>query len=183
MKTRLLIIGCLLAIVLALITVPVLAANTGTTAVTGNPAAYVAITLNQSSINLPLDPFTSPATNATLGITVTSNKAFSVVVSDNTGRGSGQGYMGNYTTSYVGSPDNTILGSPIQLAGNTIGTTTGVSATTPITGGSTLYTGTAAVNSQLLTPNTFTQPVAVTDVVLPGSNTYRIDLLFTISAT
>ena len=184
MKMRLLVIGSLLVILLALMTAPVSAAPTGTTAVTGNPSSYVAISLNQSSIYMPLDPTTSPVSNATLGITVTSNKAFSVVVSDTTGRGVGdQGFMGNYTGGYVGSPSNTKLGSAIQLAGTTSGTTSAVTVTPPIdVGGKPLYSGTAAVNSQLLTPNTFSQVVTVTDVVLPGSNTYRIDLTFTISA-
>src|SRR5208283_4499476 len=185
MKTKLLVTGILLVTVLALMTAPVSAGGTSTggAAVTGNPSSYASLTLNESSILLaPMTPGLS-ATNASLGITVTANEGgWTIAVSDNTGRAVGKGYMGNYTAgSYVASPLNTDLASPIQLAGTTNSTTTGQSASTPISGGSQIYSGSGAVNNQLLAPNTFTQPVAYTDPILPAANTYRIDLTFTLT--
>ena len=41
-----------------------------------------------------------------------------------------------------------------------------------------LYSGSAAVTNQLLAPNTFSQPVANADPVLPTGSTYRINLLY-----
>jgi hypothetical protein len=90
--------------------------------------------------------------------------------------------MGNYTSSYVASPLNTDLASPIGLTGTTVTTTTADSVSSPITStAQTLYTGNAPVYNQILAPNTFSQPVAYTDPVLPSGSTYRIDLLFTIT--
>jgi PKD repeat protein len=145
---------------------------------------YVAITLNESAINLALIPGT-PAIDTSLGITVSANAPFAITVADNTGRSSGQGYMGNYTgTAYNVSPLNTDLASPIGLAGTTTGTTSAGTINPPIlASGQTLYTGTAAVTNQLLAPNTFTQPVAYNDQVLPSGSTYRIDLLYSITIT
>jgi hypothetical protein len=91
--------------------------------------------------------------------------------------------MGNYTSSYVASPLNTILSSPIGLAGTTNGTTSADTLTTPISTAQTLYVGNASVTNQLLAPNIFTQPVAVADPVLPTGSTYRIDLLYTVTLT
>jgi len=67
------------------------------------------------------------------------------------------------------------------LAGSANSTVPSISAySITLPSGSLLYSGTAAVSNQVLA-NTFTQPVAVTDVVLPDANVYRIDLTFTIT--
>ena len=79
---------------------------------------YVAISLNESAINLALIPG-STATDMSLGITVSANAPFVVTVADNTGRPAGvQGYMGNYTASYNQGSNalNTTLASAIGLA-------------------------------------------------------------------
>ena len=69
----------------------------------------VSITLNKNSINLALIPGSS-ATDTSLGIIVSANLPFAVTVADNTGRPSGtQGYLGNFTSSYQGSPLDTTL--------------------------------------------------------------------------
>jgi len=155
---------------------------TGTNAFT-YIASNVAITLNQTSIFMPLTAG-GTATNTSLGITVTANIPFTVTVADNTGRITNVGYMGNYTTGYVLSPLNTKLASPLGLAGTTNSTTAMKPITPPITStAQSLYSGSAAVTSQLLAPNTFTQPVALTDPVLPVGSKYRIDLIFTIAAS
>jgi hypothetical protein len=195
MKINLLLIVGLLVTGLALMAAPVSATTaTGTTALTGTVTSYVAISLNESTILLGYNglPTMTPgntATNASLSITISSNApGFSVSVSDNSGRTVGGGFaatdlghMGNFTDSaYDAFPLNTTLASALGLAGTTNGTTSEQTLTPPITTGSPLYSGTAAVTSQLLAPNTFSQYVAVTDPVLPDPSTYRIDLLFTI---
>ena len=185
MKTRALIIGFLFVIIVALMTAPVSADTTGTTALTGNPTAYVVITVNPNTIPLTLTPGAS-ATDNTLDIHLTSNKACTVSVADSTGRAGGdQGYMGNFTASYEASPLNTKLASPIQLVG-TASPPAGVTVsalTPPISTAQTLFTGIAGLNNVNCNTNTFTQPVAYTDPVLPSGSSYKIDLTFTIAAS
>jgi hypothetical protein len=92
--------------------------------------------------------------------------------------------MANYTNgAYDMSPLNTVLGSPLTLAGTTNASTVAHTVIPPITTESLLYSGSAAVTNQLLYPNTFTQPVVINDRVMPTGSIYRIDLRFTISAT
>jgi PKD repeat protein len=142
----------------------------------------VSITLNQSSIYLPLDPAASPATNSSLAIIATTNVPFSITVKDNSGRASGLGYMGNYTTSYQTGPLAINLASPLALTGTNNGSTTAVSITPPITTGSTLYTGSSSVSTQYLF-NTFSQAVSYNDARVPTGSLYRIDLEFDITPT
>ena len=155
--------------------------------VTNNVVPYLAISPNEVTIPLTLQP--GQTTNiSSLGITVSANEKFQVTVADNTGRGSNLGYMGNYTGNYPSGaydtfPLNTVLGSPLAMAGTTNGTTVAYTITPPITSGSLLYSGSAAVTNQFLYPNTFTQPVSARDLVMPTGSIYRIDLQFTISAT
>ena len=165
MKARLLIIVGLMIMAVALTVAPVMALSTGTTSITGNPQSYVSITLSNTSVYLPLDPSNSPATNSSMGITVLTNIPFSITVADMTGRSTGQGFLGNYTSGvYDASPLNTDLGSPIQLTGTTNTTTTADSITPPITTGSpqTFFTGSSYVTNQVLATE-FTRPVAYTD--------------------
>ena len=156
---------------------------------------YVAISLNESAINLALIPGSS-ATNASLGITVSANAQFAISVSDSSVRPTSYaGHMENYTSggygnqSFSGQPGlNTTLASYIQLTGTTNGTTVEQSLTPyyPIPAypsADTLYSGSASVTNQLLAPNTFTQPVAFIDPVLPSGSTYRIDLVYTVGLT
>ena len=183
MKTNKLVLIGILIIAFAAMVAPVLAANTGTTYVSGNPSKYVAITLSSGSVPLTLVPGGS-ATSSALTITADSNAKFTITVNDNSGRALGQGYMGNYTSgAYEASPTNTTLASPLQLSGTTTGTTTVGTITPPILTGTpqTLYTGTKWVSSQSL-PTLFTQPVALNDPFLPGSSVYRMDMMFTITA-
>ena len=186
MKTRVLIIGFLFVIIVALMTAPVSALTTGTTALTGNPSAYVSITLNELTIPLTLSP-SAPAVDSSLTATVSANKAFTVTVADNTGRTvpAELGYMGPYTiatTSYV-TVGEIPLTDALQLLGTTSGTTSAVAIVPPITSTpQTLYSGSAAVTAQVLA-NQFTQQVEYADAILPGTETYRIDLLYTITAS
>jgi PKD repeat protein len=139
----------------------------------------VAITLNEGSIALALVAGSS-ATDSSLVMNTTTNVPFAILVADGTVRNTTQqGYMGSYTSGAYdsGGPD---LGSPLQLAGTTTGTTTAQTITPPITStAKTLYSGSAAVTNQNL-PTVFTQPAAYSDPYLPGGSTYRIDLAFII---
>jgi hypothetical protein len=147
------------------------------------------LTLTESSIPLTLQAGHT-ATDSSLGMTVSANVPFSITVADNSatlGRTSNYGYMGDFNTNtnvYV-SPYTKTLQSKLGLSGSTSGTTavqtiSGVIPAAP--GGVPLYLGSAAVTNQLLSPNTFTQPVVITDPVMPTGYTYRIDLIFTIMA-
>jgi autotransporter-associated beta strand protein len=141
----------------------------------------VAISLNQTSIYLPLAAG-STATNRSLGITVSTNAPFTISVADNTGRTEHQGYMGSYTSGTY-DVSGAVLTSPLGLAGTANGTTTVQAVSPPITTTpQLLYAGSAAVTSQLLAPNTFSQPVVMKDPSLPYGSAYRTDLIFTIAA-
>lgn len=181
MKTKPWIIAGLLGVALALMAAPVMAYNT--TAVTGSVTSYVSISLNQSSIYLPLTAGTT-ATNSSLGITVSANSPFSVTVADASlnGKTTNYGYMSNFTGSSYDSVA-TALGSPLGLLGIDNGTTIHQTITGAIpTSGDPLYTGGAAVTNQVLA-NTLSQTVANTDLVLPSPSVYRIDLSFIIGPT
>ena len=132
-------------------------------------APSVNITLNEGSITLALVAESS-ATDSSLVINTTTNVPFAITVADGTGRSSNQGYMGSYTSGAYdsGGPD---LGSPLQLAGTTTGSTTAQPITPPLLSTTqTLYSGSAAVTNQNL-PTLFTQPAAYSDPHLPsGSN-------------
>jgi hypothetical protein len=146
-------------------------------------ATYLAISPNVVSIPLELQPGQT-ANISSLALTISANVPFQVTVADNTGRSSNLGYMANYTNgAYDMSPLNTVLGSPLTLAGTTNASTVAHTVIPPITTESLLYSGSAAVTNQLLYPNTFTQPVVINDRVMPTGSIYRIDLRFTISAT
>jgi autotransporter-associated beta strand protein len=140
------------------------------------PPTFISISPNSGDISLVVDTL---ATNSSLGITTTANVPFTITIADSSGRSTYQGYMGSYTGSAYdsGGPD---LGSPLQLAGTTTGTTTALTITPPIlSSAQTLYSGSAPVTSQNL-PTLFTQPVIYTDPHLLSGSSYRIDLSFII---
>ena len=144
-------------------------------------APQVAISLNKGTISLPLVAGET-ATDASLEILVSSNVAWTVTVADSSGRSTNLGKMGSYTGgSYNAS--GPALADYLELEGDPYsGTVTTHTISLPITTtAQTLYTGEALIG-QLLSPNTFTQQVSYADPRLPGSSTYRIDLIFTISA-
>jgi len=202
MKTRLLVIGCLLVIVAALITVPVSAAGP-TTAITGNPSSYISISLNENAVGLGSTPGVlvpnQANTNTTLNATVTANNGFTIMVKD-LNVNSSYGYMRpyNFTTGYDAS-NTTTLADPLGVAATNPGTHAygslgsaygyNASTSTPIqplaqTTGSELFHAylANAFNAQNL-PVTFTQQVQYYDPVLASFETYRMDLEFDIGAT
>lgn len=146
----------------------------------------VSISLNNPTTTLSLDPENSPTIDSTLVATVSStDPEWTVTVKDSGLVANPDGYLCEYRISpagYVGS--GACLDSHLGLAGTTVPGKATASGTDvgPITNtGVLLYTGTAAVTNQPLA-NTFTQPVAITDSVLPSGFTYRIDLTYTIMA-
>jgi hypothetical protein len=193
MKVKSLVFVFVVLAIFAGIVMPVSAngPTAGTVALTGNMtysnSGYVSISLNQSSLFMPLSPG-SPATNQSLGITVISNSPWQITLLDPVTRPSANdyGHMGNSTgintITYVAAPLDTILASNMTMTGYTNGTAnTGGAVTQPI-GQSALaiYTGTGAENNRLLT-SVFTQPVAYYDPVLPTSYNYTLSTQFTIA--
>ena len=174
----------LLGILLVIMIAPVSAA-TGTASISGTAQSYAAITVVNPTSSIPLSVGTNTDTGVSLQIT--TNGPFSITVADNTGRTNAgdKGYMGNYTTAYVAPPTDTILTNPMSMSGTTTTqgseTTTASTITPPVSAAQTLYTGSGAVTNQIL-PFTATQTVVGTDHLLPGTNTYRIDLLFTLTS-
>lgn len=182
MNLKLLVIAGLLAIACMMIA-PVMADETTPVSIQGNPASYVAISLNQTSLYLPLDPQASPASNTSLGITATVNTGYQITVADTTSGTYNTGHLVNATTSGTLSPVHAALTSPLQFTGNSNSTygATG-SSIQDLTASRTVYTGSANTNPVLLT-NTITQPVAYTDLELPTGYNYWIQLTYTIAAT
>jgi hypothetical protein len=154
--------------------------------VTNAIAEYVSLTPSTSSVTLQLTP-KQTALNTNFNMTVSTNdpSGFTITVADsNAATHDYPGHLQNYTTTaYVSSPLDTALTSPLSLSGtynSSVPSITASSITLPT--GSPLYTGTAAVTNQYLA-NTYSQPVSVSDLILPNPNVYRIDLTFTITAT
>jgi hypothetical protein len=144
-------------------------------------APAVSLSLDEYTITLPLAAGET-ATDDTMGIFVSSNVAWTVTVSDNTGRATNLGRMGKYTGSSY-DLSGPALANPLGLAGTPYGgAVTTHTINPPITATpQILYSGNSLVG-QLLAPNTFTQQVTMTDVALPPGSTYRIDLGFTITS-
>jgi hypothetical protein len=143
-------------------------------------APYVAITPSATSLTMKLiSNQTSVYSN--FSMTASTNVPFTITVADSNPSHEYPGHMQNYTTTYVSSPLDTALAAPISLAGSSNSTVPSITAhSITLPSGSLLYSGNAAVTNQFLA-NTFTQPVVITDPVLPNSNVYRIDLTFTIT--
>jgi hypothetical protein len=169
----------------ALIAVPVSAnGNTASpVSLSGNISSnqgYVSIGTNLTSLYMPLVPGSS-ATNSSLGITAVSNLPFHITIRDSTARSTDIGYMGNYSTTQAYAVLDQKLASPMGFTPVANGSTTVPSPLTSFSAtGTTVYTGAVAQNSQVLA-STFTQPVAVTDVILPAGYTYTIQTEFAIT--
>jgi len=164
---------------------PVAAADTGTAYGYGTLGASVSISLNQSAVYLNLSPLYSPATNNTLGLTISSNKiVFAITVRDNSGRSEDIGFMGNWTpSSYPILENSTNLTQPLGISGFTNGTTTAASNITLLYAlGQDLYTGNGKVANQVLGTD-FVQAVTMADEPLLAGYQYRIDLEFAITTT
>ncbi|MDD1682494.1 MAG: hypothetical protein LUO98_01550, partial [Methanoregula sp.] len=135
---------------------------------------------------LSLDPENSPTIDSTLVATVSSTvTGWTVTVQDSGLPANPDGYMCEYQNlppGYIVS--GACLSDHLELAGTTVpgkATATGTDVGPITNAGVLLYTGIDVVTNQPLA-NTFTQPVAFTDRVLPSGFTYRINLTYTITA-
>lgn len=180
MKMNALIIAGLLALVCMVMIAPVMA---DTVSITGNPGTAASISLNQTSISMPLAAG-STATNTSLGVTVSANNAFSVAVAD-TGGNTHAGYMSNASSAgaYQSAPSDTHLAAAFQIQSddNTTYSVTG-HALQNVAGSSPVYTHSAGgTGVPVLLTNTLSQAVAYSDPVLPGGYNYQIKLDFTVT--
>jgi hypothetical protein len=166
---------------------PVAADTTGTTAITGNPAAEIAITVNTSANEILL---VQGATNSqdALIVNVKANPiGWRLSVHDDmTANGvkpGTYGHMQNWTTA-IWSTDVTELISPMYIRGSAGTNAIQAPEVNLGTGGSgvdqTLETGTAATatlgNDYIMTTR---QPVQFNDRSLASPNVYRLVLMFT----
>jgi len=185
-KKRILVLGAVLALVAALV-IPT-AALAGDTAVTGNPAATIDITVPGGFAMTPLTPGTTP-TSSGKTITVSANKIGWLVTATDDNVAVTNGKMTAYSVGDALYDPTTPakLASVMGVIGVSATGATGATVALP-TGGA-ILTGTAAVSGQAYTV-TFSQPVSYLDVVLTGDgitptvtgeepDTYRIVVTFT----
>ena len=186
MKGKAIILVCLLGIAMAMTIAPVSAAS-ASMGILGSIPQAVSIT-----VTTPAAGTLNPGSTTTYlpTITATSNEGFTISVSDNTGRAALT--LGNMSNVLIATPTAyltpaTMLSTPISVAGTTQVSPPVTAAPTAGGAGNAInatpqlvYTGTSAITSDLL-PLTISQPVLVTDTVLPTNQEYRIDLTFTIT--
>lgn len=185
MKTKVSVLMGLLIIAFAAMVMPVMAANTGTAIITGNPPVKMDITVDGGITNWGLDPsVTQPITDST-SVTMdvmTNSKSWVVSVRDALDGGkTSAGFMEEYTGAAYGT--QTLTNALV------------VGAATPVTvayftGSEVTLSGTDqafatsdglahAAGNHLDIPLTFKQTVLIADPVLTGSNVYRIIATFT----
>ena len=183
MKTKLLLILGVLVIVVVAMVGPVTAANTGSTTITGNPGATIAIVVTGSITDWPLVLNSNvDSTNVTLD--VLSNKpGWTVKVSDELDGGklpASVGKMANWTTVTWG--DSGYLATALNVGAASV-TSHATGASVNLNGGGqTIETG----NSDASGAGTFngihitnTQQILSSDPVLTAPNVYRIIVTFT----
>jgi hypothetical protein len=188
MKTKLLVILCVLIFAGAAMVGPVAGAPTSTSNITGNPDSYISVAVNESAATITLTtdsqnvqgPLEVNVTANTVGWTLKAQDAMALVDPHKTAT---EGHMADWVTS--GTPawadPIVILISPMRIQGSldSVATQAGV-VTLSAVGGGTLETG---LDSTPTTGTKFTmttwQPVEVNDVHLPTDHVYRIVLLFT----
>jgi hypothetical protein len=181
MKIKLLVVISFMVVMSAAMVAPVMAAETGNTTITGNPTAYVALTINSATVAMTLIP---PGVNSDTSnhLDAAANCPSAIKAKDAMTNGKpSAGFMVNVTTA-----DGTYLTDTLGAAMGISGTAIGVFTTTPISPltavDQTLYTGSGAGPSQELALS-FNQAVAYSDKILPTGYSYRIPVTFTITAT
>lgn len=186
MKTKALVLIGILIIAFAAMVAPVMAAESGTTTITGNPAKTMAVTVTGGISNWVLDPTTSPKVDSSsVTLSVSSNSPGWVVSVKDGMEGSktagSEGKMAEYitgTSSYstlvLGTAMEVISASHAGFTGQDVATLSGTDQA--IESGASDYT---AANTFSNTALTFKQPVAITDSVLPSGHVYRIMITFT----
>lgn len=179
MKINLMVVISLMVVLSAAMVAPVMAAPTGTSTITGNPAAIIDITVTGSISNWALA--VGPNTDSTsVNLAVSSNYfGWTVAVRDalDGGKNAGTaGKMTNWTGSAWASGN---LTAALHVTGASVPakTTGGVERTLTDTD-QTIETGLDVVDAQSM-DITIGQAIAYTDPRLPGSNVYRIIVTFT----
>lgn len=146
---------------------------------------------NNPTINITVIPQT-PGTDLSLIANVSVSQAnWSVTVADASSYASSHaGYLSEYSNGTPGAyvPSGRVFSDPLQLSGVGVPGMAVAAAgdnvnigPIPFASGAQLYTGLAPVTNLLLS-NNLTQNVEYSDQVLPPGETYRIDLLYTITA-
>ncbi len=172
MKNKILIL-CGVLLSMLLIAPGVLAVDTGTAAVSGNPA--LTMDLQMSGLG-SLDGMTIGdnfnATANAVNVTVVTNAPWSIVVSDAEARSTAAGYMAEYDgANYFGTK---ALTNPLKI---------GMTSATPITLSAAtqeLTTGVAGITSNY---PIFKQTIDALDTRVVSGHSYRIVTTFTAAAT
>lgn len=185
MNTKLWLIGGLLVLAVAVMVGPVSAATSGTSNVTGNPAATIDITVTGNITNWAL---AIGANNdaSTVALTVSANNpGWTVQVKDTMDHSKPagtEGKMSEYNTAtdlFVTSSPKTLTNAMHVQGGS--GTGYAGSDVTLTQNDQAMVTGSAAVSTQAVT-TTISQNVAYTDQRLSGT-VYRMFVTFTGYAT
>jgi hypothetical protein len=156
-----------------------MAAETGTSTITGNPGAAIDIAVTGSITGWALE--VGPNSDSTsVDLTVSSNKiGWTVAVKDamdGSKIAGTEGKMANWTGSAWAASGN--LAAAMHVTGASVPTKT-TGAEVALTGSDQLIeTGLDVVDTQPM-DITIGQVVAYTDANLPGSNVYRIIVTFT----
>jgi hypothetical protein len=161
---------------------PVGAIDIGTSNITGNPTAYVALTINSNTVAMTLIP---PSVNSDISnhLDAAANCPSAIKAKDAMTNGKhSAGFMVNATTA-EGTYNSTVtekLGTEMGISGTSIGVFTTSTITALTATDQTLYTGSGAGPSQELALS-FNQAVAYSDKILPTGYSYRIPVTFTIT--
>ncbi len=181
MKINVLVVVCLMVVMSAAMVAPVMAIDTGTSTITGNPGAVIDIVVTGSITGWALTAGTTNTKADTVTLGVSSNYIGWVVAvkdaSDGSKPLSWAGRMVEWDGSAYVTPTPNVLGSNMTVMGADV-TGAGKSTATLSKTDTTIETGTAAdIFSSI--PITIGQPVAYTDVHLTSPHVYRIIVTFT----
>ena len=178
MKTRQLVIVGILIIAIVAMIAPVMSADT--TAVSGNPTAYVVLAVSSETISMTLTPG-GTVHDTTAHLTVSSNCPYTIAAKDAmTESKPSAGYMVNYTgTEYKTDK----LAATMGISGTESSPVT-TTAIAPLTAANqVLYTSTGGVQTAKELALSFDQAVAITDPRLPAGHSYKIPVTFTITGS
>jgi hypothetical protein len=187
MKTKILVIVGILIIALAAMVAPVMALDSGSATIDGNPARIIAVTVTGDITGWNLATIGENTAPSTAKLTVSSNSpGWLVKVSDAmTGKPAGTvGKMVNATSvgAYIPTP-LTYLNQALVLSSTSPTGITGATDVTLVGGaGAVIETGASdatGAGTFTDTPITMKQTIGYTDVVLPSTNIYKIVVTFT----
>lgn len=185
MKAKVSVLIGLLIIALTAMVTPVMAANTGTAIITGNPPVKMDITINGGITNWGLDPSVAQPITDSTSVTMdvmTNSKSWVVSVQDALDGGkTSAGFMEEYTGAAYGTQT---LTNALVVGAETPGPVPYFTGTEVTLSGAVQAFATSdglahAAGNHLNIPLTFKQTVDIADPVLTGSSVYRIITTFT----